>query len=179
MIAIIPERVIGMPGTLIGIVRNPQHLRLRVSIAYATYSGCKNLAGKFTEAFEDWPVLTKRWLVSIDFGTTEVAALQFLMALPNSEVRIPDARRVMKRRLIPAYCFHPKTYIFDNNSESFDAPCALFIGSGNLTLTWNNVSMNAWTPRCRCLICQINRLKGTTMKHPNTGRINEPYLATS
>jgi hypothetical protein len=27
MIAIIPEPVIGMPGTLIGIVRNPQHFR--------------------------------------------------------------------------------------------------------------------------------------------------------
>jgi hypothetical protein len=33
MIAIIPEPVIGIPGTLIGIVRNPQKARIRAEIA--------------------------------------------------------------------------------------------------------------------------------------------------
>jgi hypothetical protein len=34
MIAIIPERVIGMPGTLIGIVRNPQIYKPSRTIAF-------------------------------------------------------------------------------------------------------------------------------------------------
>jgi len=112
-----------------------QYGRLRTAVAYATHSGCRNLVSRLETSVAGWQDLEKLWLVSIDFGHTEASALEFLRALPHSEVRIPQATDLLKRRLMPQYCFHPKTFVFDSGSDHAGAPYAIFIGSGNLTLS--------------------------------------------
>jgi hypothetical protein len=71
------------------------------------------------------------WLVYIDFGLTEPAALEFLANLPNSEVRVADAQAVLDARLRPATRFHNKLYFFENEEPAI----AVFSGSANLTVS--------------------------------------------
>jgi hypothetical protein len=128
--------------------------RLRAAVAYATYSGCRGLGSKLDKRIENWRRLKKYWLVSIDFGRTEVGALDFLQSLPNSEVRIPNAMQLLKYKLMPEQCFHPKTFIFDSGLELAVAPYALFVGSGNLTLSGLHVGVEhgtalLWLPPLR------------------------------
>ena len=110
-----------------------QFPRVRSAVAYATLHGCQDLIGKYSRSMRNWSRIHKQWLISIDFGRTEATALEFLAALPNSEVRIPDAEDLLRHRLIPARCFHPKTVIFDCGTDELRLPVALFIGSANLT----------------------------------------------
>jgi hypothetical protein len=109
--------------------------RIRAAIAYASYSGCRSICTRLAGTVGNWEAMQKRWLVSIDFGRTEIRALEYLRDLPNSEVRIPDAPELLQNGLIPGRCFHPKTYIFDTGANIAGAPCAIFVGSGNLTLS--------------------------------------------
>ncbi len=109
--------------------------RVRVAVAYASYSGCHDLVNALRGRIRNWNTLQKQWLVSIDFGRTETEALEYLWNLPDSEVRIPDAVELLQNTLIPERCFHPKTYVLDGSSESGNAPFGVFIGSGNLTLS--------------------------------------------
>jgi hypothetical protein len=109
--------------------------RLRTAVAYASHSGCRDLVSRFERSVGGWLNLQKLWLVSIDFGRTEASALEYLQALPNSEVRIPSASDLLKNRLMPTRCFHPKTFVFDSGADAGGAPFAILIGSGNLTLS--------------------------------------------
>ena len=81
-------RLSGISNTLSELAGAGQFRRLRVAVAYATRSGCRDLATSF-EGRMDWRNLQKQWLVSIDFGTTEVEALRFLRDLPNSGCAFP------------------------------------------------------------------------------------------
>jgi hypothetical protein len=112
--------------------------RLRVAVAYATKSGCKDLVKCFEKQCRGWNTLQKQWLISIDFGRTEAEALQLLNELGHSEIRIPNAEELLARRLKPKQCFHPKTFILDSGVEAANAPFGLFLGSGNLTLSGLN-----------------------------------------
>jgi hypothetical protein len=87
--------------------------RLRSAVAYASYHGCHDVIAQYSTSVRNWVRIQKQWLISIDFGRTEATALEFLAVLPNSEVRIPDAKDLLRHRLIPTRCFHPKTMIFD------------------------------------------------------------------
>ncbi len=82
-----------------------------------------------------WDTAEKRWVISIDFGCTEPAALQLLMSLKNSEVRVPYFEEVMKRRFNPVTCFHAKTIIFDKDFETGGGPFGMVVGSANLTVS--------------------------------------------
>ena len=113
--------------------------RLRVAVAYATRSGCSDLNNSFARSFLNrWRNVRKQWLVSFDFGTTEIQALEYLRGLPNSEIRIPDAREVLDNALFPDRPFHPKTFILDLDRDALDPPFAVFIGSANLTFSGRN-----------------------------------------
>ncbi len=70
------------------------------------------------QSIDGWRAVEKQWLISIDFGTTEVQALEYLRDLPNSEVRIPDARQVLDSALFPDRPFHPKTFILDSDRKA-------------------------------------------------------------
>lgn len=118
---------------------------LTVAVAYATAQGCRMLTEDFRESIPNWNQLEKRWLISFDFGITEPGALNHLSELPNSEVRVPNALRVIQQRLRPSVRFHPKLYLFDGVGHS------LFSGSANLTpsgLVRNQEQgvFQAWTP---------------------------------
>jgi hypothetical protein len=128
-------RVSGIVSQLAVLSGSARFRRLRVSVAYASYSGCKDLVHYFEKNCRGWHSLRKRWLVSIDFGRSEVSALNYLRALPNSEVRVPNATEVLAHNLVPRRCFHPKTYVFDSGIDVLDAACGIFVGSGNLTLS--------------------------------------------
>jgi len=87
--------------------------RIRVAMAYATCSGCKSLVSRLSAHVKNWRRMEKQWLVSFDFGRSEVPGLKYLQRLPHSEVKVPDASKPLANHLIPVRCFHAKTYIFD------------------------------------------------------------------
>lgn len=128
-------RVSAVIGQLAELGSSARFRRLRVAVAYASYSGCRDLVRDFEKRVEGWRRLHKRWLVSIDFGRTEAEALEYLESLPSSEVRIPEGMELLDHSLIPQRCFHPKTFILDSGADLADRPFAVFVGSGNLTLS--------------------------------------------
>jgi HKD family nuclease len=108
--------------------------RLRAAFAYASVGGVQLAAWAIADVSSDWEALDKRWLISFDWGHTDPDALEFLATLPRSQVRVPDAREVLRRNLVPAICFHPKTAIFDRGQTSVP-PIAILVGSANLTVS--------------------------------------------
>ncbi|MGD1011639.1 MAG: phospholipase D family protein [Acidimicrobiales bacterium] len=83
--------------------------RLRVASAFATESGVTqitNLLG--ADAFGD---AQKEWLIGLQNGFTQPVALQRLLDLPNSAVRLVDIHEVLANpRLAGSTFFHPKVY---------------------------------------------------------------------
>ena len=107
--------------------------RVRIAVAYASLPGCKKLDAILAKANSAWKMAEKLWLVSIDCGHTDPNAIRFLKRLKNSEVRIYDGENLLKRRLMPAASFHPKTYVFDQSGRSGIRSVGFVIGSANLT----------------------------------------------
>lgn len=124
---------------------------LEAAVAYASNKGVGLLARSL--ASPDWASAEKRFLVSIDFGTTEPSALASLARLPNAQVRIPNARDVLSSpALLPHFTFHPKSYLF--RSASWSGATALLSGSANLTAsalaTGSEVVLrHSWTAQTR------------------------------
>jgi HKD family nuclease len=106
---------------------------MTVAVAYATKIGCKFLDESFNSNVQGWRRMGKRWVVSIDHGTTEPAALEFLASLPNSEVRVANAEAVLRAGLRPKTRFHNKLYFFEGRDDG--SAIGLFSGSANLTLS--------------------------------------------
>lgn len=108
-------------------------LRLSAAVAYASGAGSKLLDQALTARTDSWPHCHKRWLISIDFGRTEPAAIDYLSKIPLSEVRIHDGKYVIKqKRFNPRCVFHPKIY-FGHDNKTSNQFFGSFIGSGNLT----------------------------------------------
>lgn len=104
-----------------------------VAVAYASRRGVNKLVGELS-GIRTWPVATKRFLVSIDYGTTEPAALELLAGLPASQVRVPRGRRVLKSpRLAPETTFHAKCYLFRDGRG--DVAGSFVVGSANMTVS--------------------------------------------
>jgi hypothetical protein len=127
---------------------NADFVSMRVAMAYASGSGCKDLCQHLESSMPRWAKARKEWLLSIDFGRTDPDAIALLGNLRNSEVRLANGRTLLARGLIPEYCFHPKTYVFESkNSAAF----GLFVGSANLTLSGlhtgsEHASAHLWLP---------------------------------
>jgi hypothetical protein len=119
--------------------------RLRVAVAYATDSGCRDLVSSLEKKCRGWNSLQKQWLISIDFGRTDAEALELLSGMRNSEVRIPNAEQLLANRLTPRQCFHPKTFVFDSGRPAAEAPYGILVGSGNLTLSGLNAGVEHGT----------------------------------
>ena len=115
------------------LVSLPNYNQLRAAVAYATLRGCELLTRKARKS-SSWKKCRKRWLISIDFGRTEPAALNFLATLPNSEVKIPNGMQVVFRpSFLPVVPFHPKLYAVDDMTDGNSSVFGIFLGSGNLT----------------------------------------------
>jgi hypothetical protein len=150
----------GSPSTIIdaihGAASRAKFNRVRASYAFASSPGAFLLAETLRDALEDWERATKRWMVSFDWGHTQPAAVEYLLSLPKSEVRVPNADQVIRSRLMPRVCFHPKTIVLDKAAGGAGPPVAAVIGSGNMTVSglrtgyetasaavWTSSSMNA------------------------------------
>lgn len=107
--------------------------RLTGLYAYATTGGVKLLSDVLSEAMHKWRWTSKRWLVSLDFGLTEPEALEILVSLSRSEVRILYYSEIMKRQLKPKTSFHLKTLILDTKVGLERGPAGIIVGSANLT----------------------------------------------
>lgn len=104
-----------------------------VAVAYASDAGVA-LLDRQLGATPAWRGAAKRFLVSIDFGITDPAALARLAELPNSAVRVPNGNVVVASPVLrPQNVFHPKAYLF--RAGGWSSPSALVIGSANLTVS--------------------------------------------
>lgn len=94
--------------------------RLDVAVAYATRPGLTALR----DALGGWPQIS-RWVIGLDDAITQPAAIDDLIALPNSEVCLASLSAEGRR-------FHPKLYcLWSSNNPS---TCLAIIGSANMTL---------------------------------------------
>lgn len=94
--------------------------RLDVAVAYATRPGLQALQS----AIGGWPAAT-RWVVGLDDAITQPSAIDDLIALPNSQVRLASLSSEGRR-------FHPKVYCLWSTADS--GACLTVIGSANMTL---------------------------------------------
>lgn len=122
--------------------------RMRVAMAYASASGSGDLCNRLEAAMSNWSSLRKEWLISIDFGRTDPKAVSYLQELKNSEVKLVNGAKLLKRKLTPERCFHPKSYLVDSTRSS---AFALFVGSANLTLSGlhagtEHATAHVWRP---------------------------------
>jgi len=109
------------------------YTNLDVAVAYASDAGVALLDRRLGTSAA-WRGAAKRFLVSIDFGITDPAALVRLAGLPNAEVRVPNGHVVLaSRALRPQNVFHPKAYLF--RAGRWSSPSALVTGSANLTVS--------------------------------------------
>ena len=103
---------------------------MHTAMAYATQSGVAELEASLRE-FQGWSVVSKRWLVGIDYCRSDPVALSHLNTLPESEVRIFDGFFVASRAgCVPRDSYHPKAYLLQGEEAS-----TVVIGSGNLSRT--------------------------------------------
>lgn len=105
--------------------------RVRIAVAYTTYKGCSTLLPSLASLMaSNWESIPKTLITSFDFGHTDPAALEYVRAIPNFEVRIANANlRDAAVRMMPAESnFHPKIYLFGEYPDSL-----ALIGSPNLS----------------------------------------------
>ncbi len=85
--------------------------RLRVAAAFATESGVVQIEHLVDSAA--FASAQKQWLIGLENGFTQPAALRRLIALPNSELCLVDIHAVLKSPgLAGSTFFHPKVYEF-------------------------------------------------------------------
>ncbi|WP_224277823.1 hypothetical protein [Nocardioides lacusdianchii] len=133
------QRMIGQPGMTGAPVRNIDAIvdlvrtgatAFDAAVAYVTDSGVDALLSKISSSGADaeWAVVTKRFLVSIDWYRSDPTALERLAALP-AEVRVHDGRRVVDRPgCVPFVPWHPKWFSVHGSSAR-----GHLVGSGNLS----------------------------------------------
>ncbi len=93
--------------------------RLDVAVAYATLQGVKALELALGGIMEN-----SRWVVGLDDAISQPEAIDHLVAMQGSEVRLAS--------LSPERRFHPKLYCAW--SSDHEDRCVATIGSGNMTL---------------------------------------------
>ncbi len=104
--------------------------QVRWSVAYSTRRGCERLIQRISTRMgqRQWDASEKHFVISIDFGLTEPAALEFLDRLPASQVHIANPDVIDGSGLRPSKAYHPKLYLFDAAEST-----GYVVGSANLT----------------------------------------------
>lgn len=108
---------------------NRTFTRLRVASAFATESGVEQIEKLVDTA--TFRMAEKQWLIGLENGLTQPAALRRLLELPNSKVCLVQIHEILKSPgLAASTFFHTKLY-------EFAAPAAgmttIITGSANLT----------------------------------------------
>lgn len=103
--------------------------KLDIAAAYVTSSGTYDLLKRIDAAIgADWPRVKKRWITSFDYCRTQPIALETLLSLPASSVRVYDAPFCLAHGGMPKVPFHPKAFLFRGKDKDF-----ALAGSGNLS----------------------------------------------
>jgi HKD family nuclease len=102
---------------------------LDVAVAYVTSGGAYDLLKKASDTLGGaWAAIPKRWITSFDYCRTEPVALESLLSVPNSTVRIHDAAFCLHHGGAPKVPFHPKTFLIRTNERDY-----ALAGSGNMS----------------------------------------------
>lgn len=102
---------------------------LDVAAAYITSGGVYDLLSRINATLGNaWGGVEKRWVTSFDYCRTEPVALDALLTLPGSSVRVHDAQFVLANGGMPKAPFHPKAFLFRNQEQDY-----ALAGSGNLS----------------------------------------------
>lgn len=126
-----PEGGVSLLGATRLMTRDSEFSRVTGLYAFASLRGVKLLTDVLAEA-PGWNTATKRWVISIDRGVTEPDALEYLLTLPRTEVRVPNGLALLQQQLRPTWTFHPKTLLLESGRRR-PRPVSLLVGSGNLT----------------------------------------------
>ena len=111
------------------VLQTPDIERIDVAAAYITSSGVDVLLRTMNNrSCAQNTRVVKRWITSFDYCRTDPAALEALLAMPSSSVRIHDAQICLTNRGVPKVPFHPKAFLF--RSRQYDHVLA---GSGNIS----------------------------------------------
>jgi HKD family nuclease len=111
------------------VLQNDAIQRIDVAAAYISSSGIDVLLRTMSDAScAQSSKVVKRWITSFDYCRTDPVALETLLALPSSSVRIHDGSRCLHNRGAPTVPFHPKAFLV--RGRQYDCVLA---GSGNIS----------------------------------------------
>jgi len=100
-----------------------------VAAAYITSGGVTDLVKRTSVSMGGgWNGLEKRWITSFDYCRTDPEALDVLLTIPSSSVRIHDAQFCLDHAGWPKVPFHPKAFLFRSNLRDY-----VLTGSGNIS----------------------------------------------
>lgn len=100
-----------------------------VAAAYITSGGVFELTKQMKASMgAAWKGVKKRWITSFDYCRTEPLALETLLSLPSSSVRIHNAAFCLEHHGTPKVPFHPKAFLFRGDQRDF-----ALAGSGNIS----------------------------------------------
>jgi len=103
--------------------------QMDIAAAYMTVSGIKVLFDVLNKhSVAQSGDITKRWITSFDYCRTDPLALEAILSLPKSSVRIYGADASLSNNGVPEVPFHPKAFLFSAPQKH----CAL-AGSGNIS----------------------------------------------
>lgn len=110
-------------------VNNVKPASLFAGFAYASLSGVKRLLMDFSS--ENWDKINKHFIIGINQGITEPAAIKLLMAQHNIQVRLYiPGKKLTLDSLYAKPLFHPKTMYFEGGNNKLNM---IYVSSANLT----------------------------------------------
>jgi hypothetical protein len=100
-----------------------------VAAAYMTSGGVDDLIATLNARLGSHTTsVEKRWITSFDYCRTEPVALEALLSLPSSQVRIYDPEPCLAHQGTPRIPFHPKAFLFRSHQYDY-----VLTGSGNVS----------------------------------------------
>jgi HKD family nuclease len=103
--------------------------QMDIAAAYMTVSGIKVLFDVLNRhSVAQSADITKRWITSFDYCRTDPLALEAILSLPKSSVRIYGADASLSNNGVPYVPFHPKTFLFSAPQKH-----CVIAGSGNIS----------------------------------------------
>jgi HKD family nuclease len=100
-----------------------------VAAAYITSGGVNDLVKRTSVSMGGaWNGVKKRWITSFDYCRTDPEALEVLLSIPSSSVRIHDADFCLEHAGWPKVPFHPKAFLFRSDLRDY-----VLTGSGNVS----------------------------------------------
>jgi HKD family nuclease len=112
-----------------GILQSGEVEQLDIAVAYVTTSGAHDFLKRVSNTMGSaWATVPKRWITSFDYCRTEPLALDYLLSVPNSSIRIHDAEFCLAHGGAPKVPFHPKAFLIRTDQREY-----ALAGSGNMS----------------------------------------------